>query len=281
LEAVPADIPVVEAAHITWRPLGRLLVAKGLLSEDQLEQALEEQALTGRRLGEILVEFGCVSHSVLSLTLAEQYGIDLTTETGFGTGLRAQIERRQDGERDKETGTPPLPVAVPALALVPDVTAPDPPEVAPDHLHLAQLEEQWAKLADAEERLAESERELVALRRRSKRRRDQAERLIERVWKRDRRIAELSALEGELASVSGTATSESDAGVLRSHLVFAQLEQRYELVERDGALPGPNAMLRLPEICEASFVVSRVGRSPLPNDPRRCAFVQLVHEARA
>ena len=70
---------MVEAAHMAWRPLGRLLVAKGLLSEDQLEQALEEQALTGRRLGEILVEFGCVSQSVLSLALAEQYRIDLTT----------------------------------------------------------------------------------------------------------------------------------------------------------------------------------------------------------
>jgi hypothetical protein len=273
---------VVEAAHITWRPLGQRLVAKGLLSEDQLEHALEEQAMTGRRLGEILVEFGCVSHSALSLALAEQYGIDLTTETGFGTGLRAQIERRQDGERDQETGTRPQDSeAVPALALVAEMKAPDPQhEVAGDHLHLAQLEEQWAKLADAEERLAESERELAALRRRGKRRRDQAERLIERVWKRDRRIAELSALEGELARVAGTAPSESDAGVPQSHLVFAQLEQRYELVERDGVLPGPNVMLELPEICKASLVVSRVGRSPLPNDPRRCVFVQQVHESR-
>ncbi len=255
------------AAHIPWRPLGRLLVAKGLLSEDQLEHALEDQAVTGRRLGEILVELGCVSHSALSLALAEQYGIDLTSETGFGTGLRAQIERRQDGDRNEEPAPQPAGHGeLHALAWVAETTSPDPRhEAAGDHLHLAGLEEQWARLADAEERLAESERELAALRRAGRRRRDQVERLIERVRERDRRIAELATGEREVAPAASGA-----------HLVFVQLEQRYELLERDGELPGPDALLELPGLCDGRFVVSRVGRSPLPNDGRRCVFVEQV-----
>jgi MSHA biogenesis protein MshE len=61
----------VEAARIPWRPLGRVLVEQGLLSEDELERALEEQASTGRRLGETLVELGFLSHTALSRALTE------------------------------------------------------------------------------------------------------------------------------------------------------------------------------------------------------------------
>jgi hypothetical protein len=253
----------VEAAHIPWRPLGRLLVEKGLLRDDELEHALDEQEISGRRLGEILIELGCVTHGALSLALAEQYGFELTTETGFGTGLRAQIERRQDEGR--EPAEPRLKESPPALALVPDAT-----EAADDVLHLPQLEEQWAKLAAAEDRLAETERELAAVRHAGKRRRDQVERFIERVRKREARIA---ALTGEAPSLPGPDAAQS-------HLVFTQLAERYELVERDGAPPDRDVMLELPELSDASLVVVRVGRSPLPNDPRPCVFAQQVYEPR-
>ena len=261
-----ADTPVVEAAHIPWRPLGRLLVEKGLLRDDELEHALDEQEISGRRLGEILIELGCVTHGALSHALAEQYGFELTTETGFGTGLRAQIERRQDEGR--QPVEPRLNVPPPALALVPDAL--EATEAADDVLHLPQLEEQWARLAAAEDRLAETERELTAVRHAGKRRRDQVERFIERVRKRDGRIAALTA---EAPSVSGTDAPQS-------HLVFTQLAERYELVERDGAPPDRNVRLELPEVCEASLLVVTVGRSPLPNDPRPCVFAQQVYEPR-
>ena len=139
-------------------------------------------------------------------------------------------------------------------------------EDAGDPLPLAQLEEQWAKLADAEERLAESERALAALRRAGERRRDQVERLVQRVWTRDRRIAELSRI-----------AEETEPAPEARHLFFAQLEDRYEIVERDGALPDADSLIELPEIGEARFVVQRVGRSPLPHDARRCVFVQQLH----
>jgi hypothetical protein len=83
----------VEAAH-DWQPLGELLVAKGLVTQDELELALTEQEETGRLLGAILVERGYVSGPALAIALAEQYGVELKTESGFGTGLWAEIDRR-------------------------------------------------------------------------------------------------------------------------------------------------------------------------------------------
>ena len=259
----------MEAARIPWRPLGRLLVEQGLLSEDELERALDEQSSTGRRLGETLVELGFVSHGALSRALTEQYGIEPKSETGFGTGLRAGIERRND--RDREDEIEPraeISDATPLLRLVPEAGAPEPSAADGEDLHLAQLEEQWAKLAAAEEQLAEAKRELTALRQIAGRRRNQAARLIERIRKRDRRIAELSASE------KGPSQPEADAP--RGHLVYAQLADRYVLVERDGEPPAPDVVLELPEIGEERLVVFRVGKSPLPNDARPCVFAQLV-----
>jgi hypothetical protein len=280
-----ADIRVVEAARIPWRPLGRLLVSKGLLSDDQLENALREQVLTGRRLGEILVELGFVSHRALSLTLAEQYGVDLPSETGFGTGLLAAIDLRRDSKSD-QNALRKVSDAVRALALVSDPTAPDAHEELSDqlpptnHLPFANLEEQWAKLAAAEDRLAEAEREIADLARTSERRRGQVERLIERLRRREIHIAELSkALENELARTALTAPPKSHAPSLQSHLVLAQLAHGYELVERNGPPPEPNATLELPEICETKFVVAGVTRAPLPADPRRCVLALQIHQA--
>lgn len=84
---------VLRAAQ-PWQPLGRLLVEKGLLSEAELEAALAEQPRSGRRLGEILLEHGWICRPSLTRALAEQSGVELEEEHGFGTGLRAEIERR-------------------------------------------------------------------------------------------------------------------------------------------------------------------------------------------
>ena len=81
-------------AHGLWRPLGELLVERELLSQEQLEQALVEQAHSGRRLGEIIVANGLVSRERLTQVLLEQCGLDLSTQGGFGSGLRGQLERR-------------------------------------------------------------------------------------------------------------------------------------------------------------------------------------------
>ncbi len=118
----------MEAAESIWRPLGELLVSKGLVAKDELELALEEQADTGRLLGAILVERGYVSGPALAVALAEQYGVELKTEGGFGTGLWAEIDRRHrqgrgQAEEDEDNVFQLEPLKVPSLEAVPD---PDP-----------------------------------------------------------------------------------------------------------------------------------------------------------
>lgn len=60
-----------------WRPLGRLLVEKGLLTESGLQRALVDQRATGRLLGEIVVSRGWVSAADLARTIAEQHGVEV------------------------------------------------------------------------------------------------------------------------------------------------------------------------------------------------------------
>src|SRR5881392_1293612 len=56
----------MDAAHIPWRPLG----------------------------------------PTLALTLAQQCGVELTLDEGFGTGLRSEIVRRHEGERTRLRAVP-------------------------------------------------------------------------------------------------------------------------------------------------------------------------------
>jgi hypothetical protein len=135
----------MESAESIWRPLGELLVEKKLLTEDELELALTEQAETGRLLGAILVERGYVSGPALAVALAEQYGVELHTERGFGTGLWAEIDRRHRAGRGHEDNVVKL-EAVPA-PLVEIVRDPEPnPE-------LDRLEAENRRLQDEIERL--------------------------------------------------------------------------------------------------------------------------------
>src|SRR2546430_1396753 len=61
----------------SWRPLGELLVEKGLLTSSELEAALAEQKRSGRLIGEILVESGSLSAFSLARVLTEQHGVEL------------------------------------------------------------------------------------------------------------------------------------------------------------------------------------------------------------
>lgn len=70
------------ALQFPWRQLGELLVAEELLTEDELEQALSEQATTGRLLGQILVANGYLSAFSLARVLSEQHGVQLSPKEG-------------------------------------------------------------------------------------------------------------------------------------------------------------------------------------------------------
>ena len=67
----------MDQADFPWRPLGLLLVDKGLMTSNELELALAEQRRTGRLLGQILVGRGYVKSLALTQALAEQHGVEL------------------------------------------------------------------------------------------------------------------------------------------------------------------------------------------------------------
>ena len=112
----------MDAAQIPAPQLGRILIAAGLLNEEQLAQALEEQARTGRRLGEIIVQRGFISGPALANALAEQHGGVLKTEYGFASGLGGVVARRAASE----AGTPISPLRPPDPTPIPQLRAAEP-----------------------------------------------------------------------------------------------------------------------------------------------------------
>jgi hypothetical protein len=139
-----------------WAPLGELLVERGLLSQRQLELALQEHQRTGRKLGEVLVAFGFVSQESLTNTLLTQVG--LAVEQTPQPLLR--------GPEIAAPATVPTPAPIPAAE--PVVHAPvivrldaDQPRTPLEH-KAAELE---AQLIDFERRSAEIQAAIVEMRR--------------------------------------------------------------------------------------------------------------------
>ncbi len=69
--------PNVQNSASSSKPvrIGDALVAKGLISKEQLDKALAQQKASGQMLGETLVEQGYVSSTVLARTLGECLGV--------------------------------------------------------------------------------------------------------------------------------------------------------------------------------------------------------------
>lgn len=59
-------------------PIGEILLAQGILTQEQLAQALEIQRQSGGWLGRILVDMGIVSERQLARTLAQHWGMAYT-----------------------------------------------------------------------------------------------------------------------------------------------------------------------------------------------------------
>ena len=69
------------ATLFPWRQLGALLADEGLLTETELELALEEQQRTGRLLGQIVVDRGYLSAFSLARILSAQHGVEVKAPT--------------------------------------------------------------------------------------------------------------------------------------------------------------------------------------------------------
>lgn len=65
-----------------WRPLGAMLIRRGMISPDVLREALSIQRLTGRRLGTILVAGRLLSERALLEVLSEQMQVPAVTLAG-------------------------------------------------------------------------------------------------------------------------------------------------------------------------------------------------------
>jgi hypothetical protein len=63
------------APRFLWQQLGQALLEQNLITQDELEQALREQAESGRLLGQILVANACLSAFTLARVLTEQHGV--------------------------------------------------------------------------------------------------------------------------------------------------------------------------------------------------------------
>jgi len=65
----------VASEFISKRRIGEILLSKGLITQQQLENALELQRENRKRVGEIWVEAGIISEEILARALATQYSV--------------------------------------------------------------------------------------------------------------------------------------------------------------------------------------------------------------
>src|SRR5213593_162206 len=73
----------VTALDFEWIPLGSLLVGAGLVTQEQLDQALVLKEAGGGRLGEVIVEAGYASTHEIAAAVAEQYGLEFVSLAGL------------------------------------------------------------------------------------------------------------------------------------------------------------------------------------------------------
>ncbi len=68
----------------THKKLGEMLVEVGIISEEQLQESLEEQKKAGGRLGQILMNLGYITEEVMSAFVGKQLGIPYVSLSEFG-----------------------------------------------------------------------------------------------------------------------------------------------------------------------------------------------------
>ena len=57
------------------KKIGEILIENGLISQQQLDEALEEQKLTGEKVGDIMIKKGWLSKEAFEKHLAKQLGV--------------------------------------------------------------------------------------------------------------------------------------------------------------------------------------------------------------
>jgi hypothetical protein len=224
------------------------------------------------RLRHLFSHTGAPAESAVEELIAER-GRELELRTEQLAATVADLQRREERARELR-------------AAVEEMLRHGSAELDERH---ARLNELAAELAHREDSLAATQRELadrrgelgaVELRRAALERREAAatereaalERIATTLQDRERELAERErAIAATPAPVAVPAPEhEPEPVVETAHVVFVAGD-RYRLVERDGPSPSPGEPI---DVDGATYVVRRIGASPLPGDSRRCAYAE-------
>jgi DNA repair exonuclease SbcCD ATPase subunit len=322
----------VEAALVPSQLLGELFVAKGLITADELEQALVEQKASGKRLGEILVQKGFVSGPALTTVLAEQLGVEMEKQEGFGSGLWSEIKRRHPRGKGPEDDAPAVPTRPSSafdrrLALIDGMSEEVVSEGHERHgeaeaataavknelrelraavesreAELAAAEQARSREADArvaaEAELAQLQSDALVLSQSLEEARNAQIAARREVGVLESRCAELEPLEALLAQANADAAARTQSLAeltveleaiqaelaerpeappveepAAAYVVFLPCAEGYSLTERQGPAPEVGSD---EEVDGVRLRVARIGRSPLPADARRCAYLEVA-----
>lgn len=74
---------MVNIAKLTKKRLGEILASEGLLTEEQINEALKVQKQTDELLGEVLVRLGYVTEMDIARTIATQFGLPYINATNY------------------------------------------------------------------------------------------------------------------------------------------------------------------------------------------------------
>jgi hypothetical protein len=87
-----------------------------------------------------------------------------------------------------------------------------------------------------------------------------------------KRIAEEEQRRSKAAGEAEADDSTGDGA--GAHVLFISHASGYDLLSREGPVPKVGTEISLSEDGGGRYRVSKVGRSPLPGDRRRCAFLE-------
>ena len=146
---LPADLEIN-----TTQRIGNLALEKGLISQEQLDEAVEEQQRTGGLLGRILISRGIMTEESLAKLLAEQVGLEyvaMPDEASFDDRLASYLLRLDAVQFNavpyKEEGSE-LIIAIADPRRIPDIEAivqrPIKFVVSPESAVLKRIEEMYA-----------------------------------------------------------------------------------------------------------------------------------------
>jgi hypothetical protein len=286
----------------TWRPLGEIFLTRGFVSEEELDEALRRQRQTGERLGEALVALGVISKFELAGALGEQMAtLQKAAEEEAALEARASDDNVVSlAQRMLETAASfgpdaseelPVDVDEPVTEVAPlEAVATDETFDEPDEAH-EELQETQEEVVDVPPVEPESsfdepvELELGAEPETPEQHDPVAE--AEPAFEPEPFVVEsvepvasvepvdiverVEVVVGEPPIADWAAEADPSGLAAAVCLAYASTPRGYRLVELPVELPEVGATIELPDV--GQVVVTRVGRSPLPQDRRACVYV--------